>query len=170
MILSGANAIVCPFDQRHAAATLDWANDLELARLLDRARPVSDVEHERWLAALYDRSDAVFFAIETTEQRKHVGNVWLWGIDARHRKAELRIVIGDAGHHGRGLGAEAIRLITNYAFERLNLQKVFAYVLATNPRGVRAFEKAGFVVEGTLKQDRWVGDRFADVQLLARIR
>jgi RimJ/RimL family protein N-acetyltransferase len=43
-------------------------------------------------------------------------------------------------------------------------------VLGINPRALRAFEKAGFAVEGVLKEDRWDGDRYCDVYLLGRLR
>jgi RimJ/RimL family protein N-acetyltransferase len=167
VILNGATVCLCPLDRRHAERARAWANDLELSRLLDRARPVSDAEHEAWTAKLHGRDDAVYFAIEN--EGKHVGNIWLWAIDPRHRKAEVRIVIGETDSVGRGVGSEAIRLIAEYARDRLNLRRLFACVLATNPRARRAFEKAGFELEGTLRQDRWVGDGYADVWMLGRL-
>ena len=168
MILHGTTVCLCPLDRRHAQRARAWANDVELARLLDRARPVSDAEHEEWTAGLYGRDDCVYFAIETAD-RVHVGNVWLWAIDARHRKAEVRIVIGETQVLGRGMGNEAIRLLCDYAHDRLNLRRLYAYVLSTNPRARRAFEKAGFEVEGVLRQDRWTGEGYADVFLLGRL-
>ena len=46
-----------------------------------------------------------------------------------------------------------------YAFEQLGLHRVYAYVLAFNPPARRAFEKAGFALEGTLRDDRRVDRR-----------
>jgi RimJ/RimL family protein N-acetyltransferase len=169
LILHGLNAILCPFDRRHADQTRAWVNDVEVARLLDRARPVSDADHERWFNSITGRDDCVFFAIEALPGKQHAGNVWLWDIDARHRKAEVRILIGTHQHQGRGLGSEALALLADFARERLHLQRLYAFVLSTNPRARRAFEKAGFELEGVLRQDRWVGDRFADVYLLGRL-
>lgn len=157
------------FDRTHLEKTRQWVNDPELIRLLDRARPVSDLEHERWFTTLHERSDFVYFAIETNFDKRHVGNVWLSGVDWRHRKAEVRILIGDMNTVGRGLGTEAIELISSYAFDRLNLHKLYAYVLAVNPRAQRAFEKAGFVVEGILRNDRWTGNAYSDVSLLGKL-
>ena len=168
--MKGHRIVLSPFERRHLEQTRAWANDPELMRLLDRARPVSDAEHEKWFAALQDRDDCVYFAIETVEDARHIGNVWLWNIDARHRRAELRIMIGSRAHHGRGAGTEAITLACDYGFGRLNLHKVYAYVLGINARARRAFEKAGFVLEGTLREDRWVGDAYTDVYLLGKLR
>lgn len=169
-MLRGEQVILGPFDQSHGGRTRQWANDPELARLLGRSRPVSDREHEQWLETLATRDDRVFFAVHARDGEAHIGNVWLWDVDARHRKAELRIVIGERGHTGKGHGTEAIRLASDYGFEWLNLHKIYAYVLDLNPRAARSFEKAGFTREGILRQDRWVGERYADVFLLARIQ
>lgn len=157
-----------PLERRHLEKTLEWANDPELMRLLNRAHTVSKEEHEQWFEVIQQREDCRYFAIET-EDGAHLGNVWLWDIDPRHRRAELRIVMG-LDQAGQGAGTEAISLLCDYAFERLNLHKVYAYVLAINPRARRSFEKAGFELEGTLREDRWTGEAFSDVYLLGKLR
>ena len=162
---SGA-VTLCPFERKHLAATLAWANHPELARLLDRTRTIAADEHERWFASLASRADTRYFAIETGG--RHVGNVWLADIDERHRKAEVRIVIGlDAV--GRGCGSQALQLIADHALGALGLRRLYAYVLAFNPRAKRAFEKAGFELEGTLRQDRLAGGTPVDVFVLGRV-
>jgi RimJ/RimL family protein N-acetyltransferase len=168
-MIPGPTVSLRPFDRGHLGRTRDWVNHPELSRLLGRAVPVSDAEHERWFAAARAARDRVMFAIETNARKRHVGNIWLCNIDWRHRKAELRIVIGDAASTDRGLGTEAIGLLSAYARERLNLHRIYAYVLGTNPRALRAFEKAGFAVEGVLKDDRWSDGRYVDAYVVGRI-
>jgi RimJ/RimL family protein N-acetyltransferase len=157
-----------PFGRQHLARTLQWTNDPELSRLLDRSRAVEPDEHERWFAALAERRDTLFFAIEL-DDASHLGNVWLVDIDRRHRKAEMRIIIGEPDRLGAGLGSRALDLMARHAFDLLGLHRLYAYVLAFNPRARRAFEKAGFVLEGTLRDDRWNGVAFTDALLLGRV-
>jgi RimJ/RimL family protein N-acetyltransferase len=156
-------------DRPHLARTREWANDPELMRLMDRKQPVTPVEHEAWFASLARRSDCAYFAIEMLDGGAHIGNVWLWDIDRRNRKAELRVVVGDIGAKGRGLGSEAIDRLCRYGFDQVGLHRIYAYVLGINPAGRRAFERAGFTIEGTLRDDRWAVDRFIDSYLLARV-
>jgi RimJ/RimL family protein N-acetyltransferase len=158
-----------PLARRHVERTRAWANDPELMRLLDRSKSVSADEHERWFLGLASASDRVYMAIEENEKADHIGNVWLWAIDQRNRKAELRIVIGFSGYTGRGAGSEAIDLMCRYAFDVLQLHRVYAYVLAFNVRAHRAFEKAGFAAEGVLRDDRSSDDRYVDAYVLARL-
>jgi RimJ/RimL family protein N-acetyltransferase len=157
-----------PLAQRHLSRTLQWTNDPEVARLVGRARRVTEDEHERWFSGLEGRTDTLFFAIETAGGR-HVGNVWLADIDTRHDKAEVRIVIGDGDCMGRGIGSRAIDLIACHAFGALRLHRVYAYVLAFNSRARRAFEKSGFELEGVLRQDRRSGETYTDVFVLGRV-
>lgn len=155
--------------REHLAQTLIWANDPDLMVLLDRAHPVTEAEHAAWFERISASPQCAYFAIET-EARRHIGNVWLWDIDTRHRRAEVRIVIGDTAGTDRGWGTSALDQISAIAFDRLDLHKVCAYVLALNPRAKRAFEKAGFVAEGLLRADRRTRDGWVDVHVLGRLR
>jgi RimJ/RimL family protein N-acetyltransferase len=157
------------FDRAHLARTRAWANDPQIMGLMNRERPISETEHESWFESIRQRDDCAFFAVETSEPAVHVGNVWLWAIEPRHRKAELRIVIGEPSARGKGVGTEAIDLLCRYGFERLELHRIYAHVLAINPAARRAFERAGFDLDGTLRDDRWTGESFTDTYLLARL-
>ena len=165
----GTTISLHPLAPRHLERTRDWANDPELMHFLNRTSYVTEAEHREWFARIAQQSDCIYFAIETSDEHQHIGNIWLWDIDRRHQRAEVRVVIGEKARLGRGFGTEAISLISDYAFSQLNLHKVYAYVLSINPRARAAFEKAGFAVEGVLRQDRWTGDGFADVFFLGKL-
>lgn len=169
-MITGKAVRLTAFEKRHLEKTRTWVNREDLAGFLDRARPVSEHEHSLWYENIIERQDCLFFAVETLPAEiapVHIGNVWLWNIDTRHRKAELRVLIGEANGQNKGLGTEAISLLSQFAFKRMNLHKVYAYVLETNPRARKSFEKAGYLLEGELKQDRWQDDRYIDVALLS---
>lgn len=166
---SSTRITLAPLAAAHLARTRAWANDPGLMRLMDRVSTVSEPEHAAWFESIGRRDDCAYFAVETSDGSVHVGNAWLWAIDPRHRKAELRVVIGDPAARGQGLGTEAIDLLCRHAFEQRSLHRIYAYVLAINPAARRAFERAGFVLEGTLVDDRWTGDGFTDTYLLARV-
>jgi len=170
MTPTGTAAVVLrPLTRHHLPQTLGWANDPEFARLMDRARLLDPDEHDRWYAALASRTDTVFFAVESAADGLHIGNVWLADIDHRHRKAEVRVVIGDRAWQGRGIGAAAIDLAADHAFGVLGLHRVYAYVLAFNQPARRAFEKAGFTLEGTLRDDRRADGGYVDAWVLGRV-
>ena len=71
---------------------------------------------------------------------------------------------------GKGYGTEATRLMVAHAFETLNLNRVWLTVYEYNPRGVRAYEKAGFRLEGRLRQDCFREGRYWDALFMAILR
>ncbi|PKL46580.1 MAG: hypothetical protein CVV42_15845 [Candidatus Riflebacteria bacterium HGW-Riflebacteria-2] len=158
-----------PFERSDQKKYRDWVNNSEIASLVDRVLPVSDHEHEKWYSSIIENRNCVFFAIESIKPVKHIGAIWLWNIDSRHRKAELRVLIGESSAVNKGLGTEAIAMISSFAFNKLNLHRLYAYVLLKNARAIRAFEKAGFVKEGELREDRFIDGVYEDVAFMALI-
>jgi RimJ/RimL family protein N-acetyltransferase len=147
-----------------------WINDVEVARLIDRAKAVTRLEHEAWYRSLVTSDANCVFAVERLDDGRFIGLVWLYAIHWRHRRAEVRIVLGDRDSWGGGFGTDALRLLAAIAFGSMNLDKLWADVLATNPRAVAAFERAGFVREGLLRGDRFDNGVRLDVVRLGLLR
>jgi RimJ/RimL family protein N-acetyltransferase len=155
-----------PLAARHKTATLQWMNDAKMMPMLNRLRYIAPEEHDAWFSNLPTRIDLAYFAIEEIQTKSHVGNIWLHAIEPLQH-AEVRIVLSPEVH-GRGIGQAALAVLSHKAFEEMRLKRLYAYVLATNPRGRRAFENAGFALEKTLAADRWTGERYVDAWLLAQ--
>jgi RimJ/RimL family protein N-acetyltransferase len=153
-----------------AGRYLSWVNDPEIAWLIDRAGPVSQAEHEAWYRVLITSPSAAPFAVERLADGEFIGLVWLYDIHRRHRRAEVRIVIGDRRAWGGGYGTDSLRALARIALGPLNLEKLWADVLATNPRAVAAFERAGFKREGLLVGDRVQDGKRVDVVRLGLLR
>lgn len=166
---AGSLVTLRSFEREDAERYRQWVNDPEIGALIDRERPVTAAEHARWFEALTSADTNRVFAIDDKSGR-FIGLVWLYDIQWRHRRAEVRIVIGERAAWGRGRGTEALRLVTEAAFGPLGLEKLWADVLATNPRAAAAFEKAGFVREGLLCGDRLADGRRVDVVRLGLLR
>jgi [ribosomal protein S5]-alanine N-acetyltransferase len=158
------------FEPRDAEPYRIWINDTEIARFIDRAGPVAAAEHEAWYRDLVTSESAAVFAVDRLTDNQFIGLAWLFEIHSRHRRAEVRIVIGERSCWGGGYGTDALRLVVQIAFESLRLEKLWADVLATNPRAVAAFERAGFRREGLLAGDRVQGAGRVDVIRLGLLR
>lgn len=52
----------------------------------------------------------------------------------------------------KGFGSEMIKLVIQYVFEELKLNRLQLEVFSHNPRGIRGYEKCGFVKEGILRE------------------
>jgi RimJ/RimL family protein N-acetyltransferase len=131
-----------------------WFNDQEGDRYTNHAAFPNSMSR---MKAFFDRvtqgNTDLVLAIVLKDGDRHVGNVALHGISWQHRRAELRIIIGEADARGKGYGTEAMKLLLRHAFEKLNLHRVFLGVRADHTQAIRAYEKCGFVVEGRLRED-----------------
>jgi RimJ/RimL family protein N-acetyltransferase len=84
--------------------------------------------------------------------------------------ALVGILIGEKSCWNRGYGTEAMHLLVDTAFNTLNLHRVYLRVFEDNPRAIRAYEKAGFVHEGRMRQAEFHQGRFCDVLLMSVLR
>ena len=79
----------------------------------------------------------------------------------------------DGGRHRRLLVAVvplALGLVAGYAFETLNLHKLYLRVVAFNKRALALYRAVGFVEEGIQRQQAFVRGRYCDVVLMGLIR
>ena len=72
------------------------------------------------------------------------------GEDISRRSAEVGYWIGRP-YWGRGIVVEALRAVTRYGFERLDLARIFAVPFVRTTRSARVLEKAGYVLEGVMR-------------------
>lgn len=105
-------------------------------------------------------------ALKDDPKLEYIGSIGLHAIDYRNRHCELGIVIGREDLLGRGIGAEAIRLVLGFAFDFLNMHKVNLRVYEYNERAMRCYARAGFKEEGRIREQRYYGGRYWDEILM----
>jgi len=71
--------------------------------------------------------------------------------DLLRRNAEIGYWLGE-DYWGRGIMTEAVRAVTEYAFETFDINRVYAGILEYNLSSARVLEKNGYVCEGRLRQ------------------
>ena len=81
-----------------------------------------------------------------------LGLIDLFDFDPKNLRAGLGILIFSEVERGRGYGAEALKLIVNYSFKRIELHQLYANILEENTPSIKLFEKQGFKQVG-LKKD-----------------
>lgn len=141
----------------------DWLNDREVTRFLDTGIFPNSVEKmEEYYRSVVLNPNNVMLAIIDKESDKHIGNIKLGPIDWIARTALLGIMIGNKEFWGKGSGTEAIRLVLDYAFRRLNLYKVTAVIVAIHQASLKAFTKAGFVIDGQVKSQFFLDGKYYD--------
>lgn len=83
-------------------------------------------------------------------------------INWQNRTAVTGAVIGEKNYWGKGYGTEAKMILLDYAFNTLNLRKITSSVKAFNKRSLAYSLHCGYVIEGRLRDQHFVGGRYWD--------
>jgi ribosomal-protein-alanine N-acetyltransferase len=99
------------------------------------------------------QGEALFLVVAAVEDDRACGCVWLWNVDAAKGCGEVGYwLLREA--RGRGLATRAVRLVCDYAFERLGLERLELFTLRGNDASERVAERAAFHREGVLRAYR----------------
>lgn len=112
----------------------------------------------------------IIFLVADSGTQKPIGYAGLHEIHLTARSAEFRILIGEKDFWGKGYGTEITELLTYYGFDRLNLNRIYLGYTVDNKGAGRAYEKAGYIYEGTLKEDIYRNSRYYDTISMAILR
>jgi RimJ/RimL family protein N-acetyltransferase len=144
-------------------------NDPELFYLDGgRPRPTSLESLYRYFEQNLSREDGAFFAMEA--DGKYIGHCSLHSFDNTAHVCELSIEIGDKAYWGQGYGRDAIRLLLTYAFEHLNMNRVWLTTHSENERAIRCYRACGFVEEGRMRQHIYVRGHYVDRVIMGILR
>lgn len=169
--LAGTAVDLVPLPRADWVACMErWANDANATHFMVTGNRPMTAEQA---GAVYDAmmaEGAILFGIRSRQRDMLVGHVGLFGLNWVARHAELRILIGESFGRGQGWGTEATRMVVEYGFERLNLNKVWLGVNADNVAGIRCYEKAGMSREGVLRAEIFRNGRYYDAIRLSILR
>jgi RimJ/RimL family protein N-acetyltransferase len=147
-----------------------WMNDPEITQYLEsRFAPNSMENLQEYVKNFQGDRDNIFLAIVLKQNQKHIGNIKIGPINWYHRLADIGIMIGDKDCWGKGYAPEAISLLAYFAFNTLNLHKLTAGCYEQNQGSLKAFQKAGFEIEGVRKKHCFSNGNYVDEILLGKI-
>jgi ribosomal-protein-alanine N-acetyltransferase len=73
------------------------------------------------------------------------------GSDIERRTAEIGYWLGEA-FWGKGITTAAVRAVTSYGFEALNLTRIFAVPFASSSASISVLKKCGYIREGIIRR------------------
>jgi len=116
----------------------------------------------------WERANALNLALERREDGVLLGAIGL-RVEPDHARGEVGYWIG-VPYWGQGFATEATRALIDYAFDRLGLNRVYAYHFTGNPASGRVMEKAGMRLEGELREHQRKWGEFRDSRLYGILR
>ncbi len=170
MKLQGKWAKVRPWQLADAESVAQLANDRDIWRNLRDAfpHPYTVANAEEYLTLASQALPQTAFAIDLDGQA--VGSIGLrLNTDVHRFTAELGYWLGRP-FWGRGIMTQAVAALTDYGFETLGLQRIYAEPFAHNTASARVLEKTGYVLEGRLRHRMVKEGEVLDQLLYAKIR
>jgi len=163
-VLETSRLILRPFSLDDAKDVQRLAGDPKIAATtLAVPHPYLDGLAEAWIQTHQKRFNdghGADWAITLKSTRQLVGCMGL-SIFKDHHRAEIGYWIA-ADFWGQGICTEASRATVDFAFQKLNLNKITARHMSSNPASGKVMQKFGMIREGVLLQDLLKNGRFED--------
>jgi len=158
-------------DQYIIGKYLNWLNDTQINKYIDSRRfPVvrGDVfvpngEKNLMFSILSNVGINSGDSLWQDDDFNHfIGTCSIHNIDWINRKAEIGYMIGEKLYWGTGMATETVSLLTDYAFNKLNLNKLNAHVVANNQASCKVLLKNGYKQYATEEQDFYLEGKYLD--------
>ena len=154
-MIRGKRVTLRPFQREDLEALRRWHDDGEVMQHWGEPQPlVVEGQFEADLAAggRFTKFEAEGYFCICDETGRPIGRLEYEGFDEHDRHAELGILIGEKDAWHKGYGPEAIVLFLDWFFNQRGAHRVWLTVQTRNERAQRAYEKVGFVREGTWRE------------------
>lgn len=161
-----------PWRDTDADSLMRYANNSAIARNLRDVFPhpytLDDARQYLRLCREADNSRELCYAVETAGEA--VGSVGVFlKTDVNRKCAELGYWLGEP-FWGKGVGTEAVRRICSEAFRKFDIERIYAEPFARNTGSRRVLEKAGFTLEGVMRNSVYKNGVVEDACLYALLK
>ena len=171
-MIRGTKVYLRPAERSDIPTFVRWFSDADVMRHLAMRAPMSEAAETGWFDRMLDAQGKTDYhlVICLIADDRPIGTIGLHGIDHENGSAEFGIAIGEKSEWDAGLGTDATRAICDFGFGSLRLERIGLLVYEGNERARRAYEKAGFTQEGTLRRAHFVRGGHEGVHVMSLLR
>lgn len=158
----GQNIYLRILEETDIPLTTKWINDPEISEIMGYLPVKPLASQEQWYKSIANDNSRYIFAVCDKLTNEHIGNVGLGNIDYVHRHCMFNIFLVKRENRSRGIGTEATRLLLNFAFGKLNMNKVHLRTSARFIEANKMYLRLGFVNEGVMRQHYYTNGAYED--------
>ncbi len=164
--LKGDNIDLCPRNSKLAKTYVRWKNH---PRVRKYARGVVPRRLEDQTKRFEERSglmrNHISLDVWHKKDKKPIGQIGIGHIDWINGWGNAFLQIGEPDYWNKDIGTEATKLLVEYAFNELNLNKLHGGVAVDNIGSWSVAGKIGFKFEGTKKHEMYVDGKYVDTKI-----
>jgi hypothetical protein len=163
-VLKGNHVGLRAIEKQDLETLLMWRNQPELRRYFREFRELNSTQQLIWFEkCVLDNSKTHMFSICELESQNLIGACGLCYIDWVNRSADFSIYIGAEGLYIDDKYAhDAGDLMIRYAFDELNLHRLWAEIYNFDQIKMQYFSKLGFLLEGKFRDTHWAEGKWHD--------
>jgi len=170
--LKSPRVTLIPETKQTAYFLIPWLKNKEVMRYVDHegfGYSLKDEIFDLDFVKKYGWDELHYIILD--ENKNSIGAVGL-EMNSYHKSGEIWILIGEKSAWGKGYGQEAIKILADYFFRKLKYNRLELAVSAEFAKGVAAYKKAGFKVEGILRKAEWdrFGKKFRDQVVMSILK
>ncbi len=153
----------------------DLANSLSNKNILNNLRdgipyPYTEKDAENYINSMLECDKNSVFAFAVCIDGRAVGSIGAFRQQNVHsRTAELGYYLAEE-YWGCGFMTDAVRQLCDLIFRKTDILRIYAEPFAYNAGSRRVLEKAGFVLEGIMKNNAYKNGKVLDMALYALTR
>jgi len=123
-----------------------------------------------WLARTLQDPSSLTLGIYLAETQALIGYAGIANISRVNQAGEYFILLGEKHYWGQSIGTTVTQQIVTRGFQDLGLNRIMLTVSVPNEGGVKAYLKAGFQLEGRLRQACYRHQAFHDKLVMSVLR
>jgi len=129
----------------------------------------TEKDEKDWFKKMSAFENNYEFVIENIENNEIIGICGFNEIDFKNSNTIIGIFIKKEMQN-KGYGKLALKILINFAFDELNLNKIKLNVFSFNPNAIKLYEKLGFKTEGILKNELFRFGKYHNVINMAILK
>ncbi len=148
----------------------DWRNNPDLRKHFREYRELNLNQQENWFEEKVVKDNTtLMFSIKRNKGNELLGCCGFVYINWVHRHADLSLYIGwdDSYIDEEGYAKESCKLLLDYGFKELSLNKVWTEIYEFDDNKKTLYEKFGFQQDGLLRQNYWHDGKWWDSRILS---
>lgn len=147
---------------------LQWMTDAETNQYMETRWTATQTVQtiKNFVESMRQSPDSILFAITEKTSGIHIGNIKIGPVNQYNHYADISYFIGEKSCRNRGMATEAVRLICDFGFQELGLHRIQAGAIIKNEASVHVLQRAGFQIEGRLKEKYLVNGEYVDCYIM----
>lgn len=169
-MLYGKRVFLRSLEENDLNIILGWRNKDNNRKYFREYRLLNKFTQKKWFQSLHSKkySDHIMFIIVDKSKNNILGVCGICNIDYINDSGEISFYIGES-YVEDVYSPDAMKILINYAFNELNLHRLWAEIYEFDCLKSKLLKKSGFHMEGTLKEAHKYAKKWWDINVFGLI-